>query len=55
MKWTYEGHDKHNNHDDYYCSNCGYSEWWPTYDDPNKLKTPCPKCGQKVNEKDNNE
>lgn len=48
MKWTYDGHSPHNNEDDYTCSNCGYSTWFATYTNPNKLRIPCPKCRQKV-------
>jgi hypothetical protein len=42
--WKYDGHNSHNNEDDYKCTECGYSDWWPIYTDPNKPMLACRGC-----------
>lgn len=47
MKWIYDGLGGGHNGQYYWaCSECGRTDWWASYDDPNKLDIQCGKCDE---------
>lgn len=47
MYWIYDGLGGGHNGEYYWsCSECGRTEWWASYDDPNKLGIQCGKCDE---------